>query len=499
MFEKRTKRADSDARCGQQEKKSPSTPPPPFHHASYNPAMAPTSTNGTSSIARALAGMTESVVIPKPRDADFWAGKDSFAAVAARSAPTTKRSTAGLPTPPNSISPSLPPQAYKTRAETSNGPPTPPGPVHVDSDIDLEDEVEHAKEQDSPQRGLTSHRLGDLANLDAVGAITPSLLAKHHLPGILLDHGPLAIRHVMGYLTTSVPGFSGIPPAKARRLVVGALEGRGSDGSQGGPEGDVVFEKVGWGRWDARKRGQPGRDGGERRSSQPTGGLRIPIHSTHRSRSKNDGIYGSHQDSDHAYDTPGEDISVLEHEADRMSLDDDDDDDDDGGNHALNRSFGQQPRRRHIPDLESGEITDEEDWASIGAAALRQGSFPLTGGIMPTHSRNHTHVEPKSRGRGAAAGLGVSGRRAISKNTRLYSPSRVSKSMPSTNNHHVHYNHDKHHHETTARGAAPLPQPLQQLQQQPSHQSMVPENAFPEGGDAQDREAVEALLKLSSF
>ncbi|RPB28345.1 hypothetical protein L211DRAFT_751284, partial [Terfezia boudieri ATCC MYA-4762] len=77
-------------------------------------------------------------------------------------------------------------------------------------------------------------------------AITPSLLAKHYLPGILLQHGPLAIRHLTAYLIASIPGFSNIPPAKQRRLVVGALEA-------GGVNGDVIFEKVGWGRWDARK------------------------------------------------------------------------------------------------------------------------------------------------------------------------------------------------------------------------------------------------------
>ena len=68
---------------------------------------------------------------------------------------------------------------------------------------------------------------------------------------------PLAIRHIMGYLATSVPGFAAIPPTKARRLVVASLERSGGD--PGLPHGGVVFEKVGWGRWDARRRGQPPR------------------------------------------------------------------------------------------------------------------------------------------------------------------------------------------------------------------------------------------------
>ena len=413
--------------------------------------MAPTSTNTNSSIALALAGMTESVNIPKPRD-NFWAGKDSFAAVAARSLPV-KKPNAGLPTPPNSISPSLPPQAYKGRAST--GPLTPPAPTHVDSDIDLEDAVEHAKAQDTPQRGLTARGLSKLDDLDAVGAITPGLLAKHHLPGILLENGPLAIRHVMGYLTTSVPGFSGIPPAKARRLVVGALEGRGSDGQQGGIDGNVMFEKVGWGRWDARKRGQPSREAREARQHQapyPEGSLRIPITSTRQDRTR-DQTYATSYDAEREYDTPMEDISMLEHEADKMSLDGLDD----------SCSSSSPPDTRQIPHCDLSDITDEEDWASIGAAALRQASYPLSGGLIPTnHQRYAQRFDPKSRGRGAV------GR----------PPATTAKSMPTTNG--IMYNNEQ-----------------QQQQQQAAH-ALMGFSPMPEDSDAQDREAVEALLKLSS-
>lgn len=408
--------------------------------------MAPTSTNTNSNISWNLAGRTESVDIPKPRD-DFWAGKDTFAAVAARSLPT-KKATAGLPTPPNSISPSLPPQAYKGRS--SDGPLTPPAPTHVDSDIDLEDAVEHAKAQDSSQLGLTARGLSSLADLGSVGAFTPGLLAKHHLPGILLDNGPLAIRHVMGYLTTSVPGFSGIPPAKARRLVVGALEGRGSDGSQGGIDGDVMFEKVGWGRWDARKRGQPPRDARnpqQHPSSLPQGSLRIPVNTTRQDRSR--GIATSHG-SDREYDTPMEDIGMLEHEADKMSLD---------GIESC--SSYDVPDDKPTMDFDLDEVTDEEDWASIGAAALRQGSYPLSGGLMPLNQRYPPQVDPKSRGRGA-------GGRPLTTTAR---------SMPTTNS--SMYNRKN------------------QQQQQAAH-ALMGLSPMPEDSDAQDRAAVEALLKLSS-
>ncbi|SLM39843.1 Sin3 binding protein [Lasallia pustulata] len=351
--------------------------------------MAPVTQN-SSSIAMALAGMTASVNIPKPHDGGFWTGRDSFAAVAARSLPTKKQSGM-LPTPPNSISPSLPPHAFHDKGRTSTVPPTPPaGPTHVDSDIDLQDAVDHAKAQDQPQRGLSlSHHPGNLAGLDAAGAITPGLLAKHHLPSILLSHGPLAIRHIMGHLTTSVPGFSGIPPAKARRLVVGALEGRGSGGEAGGLHGDVDFEKVGWGRWDAKQRGHPRRSRSrpDLSTSQPTPphhpspppstppsyarlGLRIPTTSTRRHRARHPARHSSLASCspDSERDSSGlSRSSEAENEADKMSLD--------GADESCSSSDAPGGDEDVAPEDEVGDVTDEEDWASIGAAALRLGSL----------------------------------------------------------------------------------------------------------------------------
>ena len=373
--------------------------------------MAPVNKN-TSSIALALAGMTASVDIPKPQDAGFWDGRESFAAVAAKALPANKKQHVGLPTPPNSISPSLPPHGYKDRS--SQAPPTPPAPTHVDSDIDLQDAVDHANAQNQPQHGLGLHRgLDSLADMDAAGAITPGLLAKHHLPGILIDNGPLAIRHVMGYLTTSVPGFSGIPPAKARRLVVGALEGRGSGGEQGGINGDVIFEKVGWGRWDARRRGQRPRDSrtvhqhqtlqpARHTSPQAPGGLQIPRHNTRPDRSRETAsdtrttgelAMFPHESEMEDY-TALEDLSMLEHEADKMSLDGD-----------SSCSSSEPPDDAPILEYDTGDVTDEEDWASIGAAALRQGSFPRASTGQVHSSQYASHLDPKSRGRGGGPPL----------------------------------------------------------------------------------------------
>ncbi|KAK0129804.1 hypothetical protein ONS96_000356 [Cadophora gregata f. sp. sojae] len=299
------------------------------------------------------------------RDIPKALGRDSLTAVEARSVPATKNNP--LPTPPNSISPSLPPHGvkpYGTRSATLQV------PEHVDSDIDLQDG------QGSEQDNL-SGRGRDLGSpgFDAAGNITPSLLAKHHLPEILLNHGPLAIRHIMGFLTTAVPGFSGIPPAKARRLVVGALEGRGSGGEGGGVKGNVKFEKVGWGRWDARLKGHPARSSrGNLQSPPPSGpssyssGMPIAKNggwTADRSRLNapdsswaGDSAVFSHDDE--------MDVTMLENEADKMSLDGDE-----------SCSSEAPPEDDLMGD--SDDMTDEEDWAAVGAAALRAASYSASG------------------------------------------------------------------------------------------------------------------------
>ena len=444
--------------------------------------MAINNKTNISSIGMALNGMTASVDIPKPSNHSFWTGKESFAAVAARSPPSMTPHP-GLPTPPNSISPNLPPQTYKNRGTAR--PPTPPAHTLIDSDIDLQDAVDHAKAQDQPQRGLAlSTENGSLATLDTTGAITPALLAKHHLPEILLNHGPLAIRHVMGYLTTCVPGFSGIPPAKARRLVVGALEGRGSGGEAGGLYGDVEFEKVGWGRWDARRRGhQTKNDRGIRRTS-PTAtrhqhsslrspspyastGLRIPRPNrlTSRTRpplppSRTPLTHESLQSLDH-----NTNMLDAETEADKMSLDDG------------SCSSSEAPEDGAILEDDLGDVTDEEDWASIGAAALRAGSFPSGGGGKIYSVSTHTSKYRRHGGGGPV-------KRALATSM----PAQTGKA----------YLGVQHQEQQLGYG-------VQQQQQQP--QQLTTNNPGPRhlefsfegmGNDSQEREAIEALVRLSN-
>jgi Putative Sin3 binding protein len=354
--------------------------------------------NKPSSIGMAFAGKTASVDIPKPCDGDSPAGRESLAGVAGK----PSKHHGMLPTPPNSISPNLPAHAFKRDADHPASPP--PAPHHVDSDIDLQEAVEHENSQDQPQHGLSAEALDSLGDLDSAGAITPAMLAKHHLPNILLLNGPLAIRHIMGYLTTSVPGFSRITGAKARRLVVAALEGRGSGGEGAGLRGDVEFEKVGWGRWDARKRGQPSRERQRTNLSPACSHAGVPIPGQRDvSHGSSEKLGTSHADSgvfSHSEMEYGENEDVTMHEADKMSLDEDD---------FGYASSSPAPDNPNLDDDMASDATDEEDWASIGAEALRARSVPSSGAPLPRHLYQPVPIPiySKASGRSRSRGRGT--------------------------------------------------------------------------------------------
>jgi hypothetical protein len=277
--------------------------------------------------------------------------RDNFTVVAARDGPVTVTRSQPLPTPPNSISPALPAHGLKAQLQKAKLEP-------IDSDLDLRESPDDLKRSVSP------------AALEASGAITCAMLAKYHLPEILLAHGPLAIRHITGYLTTSVPGFSGIPPAKARRLVVGALEGRGGEGA--GLHGEVEFEKVGWGRWDARRRGQATRS----RQPTPPGGAPagIPISSSGLRASNRLNV--DHGDDEFHFSHDDKDRLMMEYEADRMSMDG-----------SASASCSEAPDDDIAMNDDPEDATDDEDWAAMGAAALRAESYPNMAAAQADHDR----------------------------------------------------------------------------------------------------------------
>lgn len=421
--------------------------------------------NTTSTVSTPLMEKTASVNIPKPRGTGSWNGRDTFAAVTARAPPSEVR-PAGLPTPPNSISPSIPPQCFGSRA--SDDPPTPPAPMPVDSDLDLQDAIDHAKAQDVPHHASTgSHGLNGLADFSNAEAINSTMLAKHHLPGILLENGPLPIRNIMAHLTTSVPGFVRIPPARARRLIVGALEGgRVGGGEQAGADGDVIFEKVGWGRWNAVRREQPRRGAKPvRRHQSPRETKRLPVDHPRESQIAGD-TRRSLQDRNSASrmsmpvgtlsGSHGFRAEYSDYDAEKMSLDGD-------------NTGSSPPNLNDEPmlDVDGGDSTEEEDWARIGPAALRAGYFPRN----PIHPRTNTpHPHPVRRIR----------------NTRNRSRGTPSSIPPAS----------------ASRSNSPLvhhPPHLPRTSQNPVDFSTSP---LPDGGlcgnNSQEREAIEALVKLKN-
>lgn len=259
-------------------------------------------------------------------------------------------STATLLTPPSSISPTL--SAHKRRLAA-------PLAGRVDTpdamDFDLQDAVEHARAQDQPS-ALSKEAL---AGLDATRQITAAMLAKHHLPAIIAGHGAMPIREMMAHLTHSVPGFSGLAPAKARRLVVAALEHRAG----GGMHGEVKFEKVGWGRWSvagsSQARGVPfgslrGGSGATPPASMDStgGGLQIP-----KLRQERDTYQGSWNAGSWS---PPHKMDEDEEMADQMSLD--------GSDDSLESDSASDMDLAE--DLD--DDTDQEDWATMGPQVTRE-------------------------------------------------------------------------------------------------------------------------------
>ncbi|KAF2219807.1 putative Sin3 binding protein-domain-containing protein [Elsinoe ampelina] len=275
-----------------------------------------------------------------------------------------------LPTPPHSISPNLP--AHAVRAGLAS-------PPHrsLDHDVDLQEALDHARAQDQPNLPPVPLSKEALSDLQKAEVITPTLLAKKYLPKILLGHGDVAMRHILGCLNTDVPGFSKLEPNKARRVVGAALESRAG----GGDDGNIMFVKVGWGRWLAHPKGEkPSSRSINTFSRSRLSPAASDVSSTAASYSStypvNKKLLVSSKMLGQSYtgsDMPSldeglEDMSMSDHEVDNMSLDGSDSD--------------------SLSDSE-GDETDEEDWAAIGAEALRRrDSKPAaaTGGVRRNYN-----------------------------------------------------------------------------------------------------------------
>ncbi|KAK9472901.1 putative Sin3 binding protein-domain-containing protein [Dipodascopsis tothii] len=96
-------------------------------------------------------------------------------------------------------------------------------------------------------------------------AAVAAVLTRGMVAHILASQGPLAIRHLIAQLCLSSRAFAELSPGRQRRAVVHMLESppTGPSGAAGvsptasaPDDDDYVFEKVGWGRWAACRRGR---------------------------------------------------------------------------------------------------------------------------------------------------------------------------------------------------------------------------------------------------
>jgi hypothetical protein len=121
------------------------------------------------------------------------------------------------------------------------------------------------------------------------------------------------------------------------------------------------------------------------------------------------------------------DISMMEHEADKMSMDD-----------SASASCSEAPEDDVAMNDDPEDVTDDEDWAAVGAAALRADSYPNMAAVVESGLSSNTYT---------------GGMRTLPTNF----------------------------------GGVAHP-----------HQVNIDYSAFPATSDAQEREAVEALLRLGS-
>lgn len=338
-----------------------------------------------SSISQALAGNLDTVQIPKPAALGDFTGGTGAGNRKSSLASAKGGSPGDLPTPPNSISPTLPVTFRTNTGQDPSGSPPP-----IDSDIDLQDASEHStdKSEEEVDSADTAH-------------ITPQYLAKHHIAGYVLEKGPIAVRHVMNHLANNVAGYSKIPAPKARRITVAALESK----TGGGLNGDVEFEKVGWGRWDARQKGQPSREARAMYSiredkpspapssisrSLPSKALLIPGGNRDRRRSKSRRLsYGSWAGETHL----ATGMRGGQHDddfGDTMSIDGDED--------APRYSYRPQMARRS-PQPEMSSDTEEEDWSTFGAGSYND-TLATSGPGRPSRFLSGSGPGGGSRSRG---------------------------------------------------------------------------------------------------
>lgn len=85
-----------------------------------------------------------------------------------------------------------------------------------------------------------------ISAMSASGVSAAQQVTPQRLSNLLLSRGPLAIRFITQALASEIAGFKDLSASKQRRLIMSALDA-------GDLEHSVVFAKIGWGQWSAKK------------------------------------------------------------------------------------------------------------------------------------------------------------------------------------------------------------------------------------------------------
>lgn len=101
--------------------------------------------------------------------------------------------------------------------------------------------MSEVKKEHSPRLGV----LKPISTSSPAGLAAAQMVTPGKLSSLLLEKGPLAIRHITQALSSEIPSFKDLSSSKQRRLIMSAME-------IGDQEHSVVFEKIGWGQWNAR-------------------------------------------------------------------------------------------------------------------------------------------------------------------------------------------------------------------------------------------------------
>ena len=253
----------------------------------------------------------------------------------------------------------------------------------------------------SPNGSVTSEQrlngTGPLNTNSPIALAAAAAVTAEKLSRLLVIQGPLAIRHITSHLAMTIPGFADLSLSKQRRLIIAVLEAEDHP--------SVRFEKVGWGRWAAKKFDKNGNEillsssprinniksstsiiNGKRRESITADlvSVRPPLSPiiTAVDSGKNGVVHHHHNGvtSSWADDVDLADDDMMFHNSTSNRrhepvFDDDDDDDeeeDDSFSEDEEDELGlKRPNRNHRQSE-----TDEEDWQSIGAESLRHENQP---------------------------------------------------------------------------------------------------------------------------